>query len=488
MKRIIRVLLFSLAGILSLLLIALLLRTFLLQSIEYEPAGGELLQLSMPEFARDCSTLSAAIRYKTVSRADESLVDRNEFYSFHSFLRSAFPNIHSHMTREVVGGMSLLYRWKGENPELKPVVIMAHMDVVPVEPGNWTHPPFSGTIADGYIWGRGTLDDKGSLIAILCAAEHLIQTGFHPQRTIYLSFGHDEETNGKGSQAIVTRFKNRGVVPEFVLDEGMSIVKGMVPGVEAPVALIGIAERGYLSIELVAHGEGGHSSLPPLRTVVGDICRAVANLEENQTRAKLSGATSKFFRHIGPHMPFLLRIPISNMWLFEPLIVSFLEGDPGSNAMFRTTTATTMLAGSAQDNILASKASAVINFQINPGETIESVERHVKETIRNDSIRINFLPGYNNPTPEAGIETSGYSIITGSIKNVFSDAIVTPALAIASTDGRFFTPLTKDVYRFSPNLHTDQSDVARLHGTDERVSIEIFKKQILFYADIMKRL
>jgi len=297
-----------------------------------------------------CEHLSKAIQFRTISYPDTSKIDGSEFLALHDYFEKTFPTLHSTLIKKVIGKYSLLYKWKGRNTDLKPILLMAHFDVVPAESNAenpWKHPPFAGNIADGYIWGRGTLDDKSSVLGILEAVETLVAEGFQPERTIYLAFGHDEEVGGfNGAAKIAKHFHSSGIEFEYVLDEGGLIIDGMLPGVSAPTALIGIAEKGYLSIVLTAESQGGHSSAPPKHTAVGVLSTAIHKLEKSPLPGEIKGATKIMFEYLGPEMSFFPKMLFANLWLSGGLLKSQLSKSSFTNAMLRTSTAATMFEGS----------------------------------------------------------------------------------------------------------------------------------------------
>ena len=308
--------------------------------------------------------LAAALAIPTTSATAESpSLDR--FLELHTLLQTQFPRVHAQLEREVVADASLLYRWKGR--EACPgVLLAAHQDVVPVEAGSetrWIKPPFSGAVADGFIWGRGALDDKGSVVAILEGVERLVRAGFVPQRTVYLAFGHDEELSGVyGARAIAALLRERGVHLDFVLDEGMIIADGMMPGARQPVALVGLAEKGYLSLELLAHSSGGHSSMPPPHTAVGVLSRAVQRIEDHPFPTDLRPPASQLFAYVGPDLGGPLRYVFTNLWLLRPIVMWQLGQKASTAAMLRTTTAATIFEGGPKDNVLPQRARAVVNL------------------------------------------------------------------------------------------------------------------------------
>ena len=365
---------------------------------------------------------------------------------------------------------------------------MGHGDVVPVEPGtegDWEHPPFAGRIADGYIWGRGAIDNKSGVLAILEAAERLLEEGYRPSRTIYLPFGMDEEVGGHSGAAKISKLLNsRGVELEYVLDEGGCVVSGVLP-IGAAVALVGIAEKGYVSLELSAKGEGGHSSMPPRRTAVGILSSAIARLQDNPFPGGLSGPTRELFAYLGPEMPFVPRMLFANTWLFGPLIERRLAASPSSDAMLRTTTAPTIFEGSIKDNVLPIRARAVVNFRIFPGETSESVAERVRSLIVDSRVRITqFGSVVLDPSPVSPTDSPGFKILERTIRQVFPDAVVAPYLVVGATDSRYYRGLTENVYRFLP-LRLHQDDLSRMHGTNERVSIEGYADGLRFYRQLI---
>src|SRR5438093_10539506 len=312
--------------------------------------------------------LAGALRFKTISFQDSSQFDAREFEGLHRYLRDSFPKLHAALKLTRVNGYGLLYEWTGSDPGLGPIVLLAHQDVVPVEPGTegrWTEPPFEGKIAAGYVWGRGALDDKGSLVAILEAIEHLVAGGAQPRRTVYLAFGYDEEVGGRrGAARIAELLASRSVHPEFVLDEGGALTTGLVTGISAPVALVGIAEKGYVTVSLTAQAEGGHSSMPPPQTAVGILATGLTRLEGQQMPRAIRGPTADMFDYLGPEMSFGARLVMANRWLFGGVLAGRFGATPQGNAMLRTTTAPTVLQAGVKENVLPSSARALVNFRI----------------------------------------------------------------------------------------------------------------------------
>jgi carboxypeptidase PM20D1 len=377
----------ALAGALGLLVLALVANAlrFTPRQVAVEPAPRAALDPGLP------GRLAAALRFRTVSYQDPARLDAGEFLGLHRHLADTFPRAHRALAREVVGDLSLLFTWMGHEAGLAPVLLLAHLDVVPVDPateGEWTESPYAGAVTGGFVWGRGAMDDKLGVMGLLEAVELLVGEGFTPRRTVYLAFGHDEEVGGgHGAVALAKLLAERRVAPEFALDEGLTVTEGIVPGVGRPLALIGIAEKGYQSLELAVPTEGGHSSRPPRETGIGILAAALHRLETHQAPAAIAGAVEKLVAFAGPETDFLHRLALANLWLFRPLVLGRLEDMPDTNALVRTTTAPTMLEGSIKENVLPVRPRAVVNFRIRPGETIASVTEHVRRTIDDPASR-----------------------------------------------------------------------------------------------------
>ena len=433
--------------------------------------------------------LAGALRIKTISREGQK-TPTAELQALHTYLREQFPALHAALKRELVGEYSLLYTWPGRDATAKPYLLLAHQDVVPVETSSesqWTHPPFAGEIADGYVWGRGALDDKASLVAILEGVEQLVRSGFTPQRTVYLAFGHDEELSGlQGAKAIVALLQQRSVRLDFVLDEGMVIADGMMPGARQPVALIGLAEKGYLSVELVARGVGGHSSLPPPHTAVGVLSQAVRRVEDHPLPSALRAPTSQLFAHVGPELTGPLRLAFTNLWLLEPVLLWQFGKKASTAAMMRTTTAATMFEGGPKDNVLPQRARAVINFRILPGDTAAQIVEHVRRVVDDPAVEINpIAPSLAEPSPVSSADSASYQTLARTVRSVFPQVIVGPTLMLGQSDSRHFTAVADNTYRFQPVTFT-APDLDRLHGINERIGVADYAALVRFYEQLVR--
>ncbi len=440
--------------------------------------------------------MAALVQRRTISlhRHDgspEPSADAAQFDALHEELARLYPRAHAQLEHEPIGEHSRLFRWAGSDPSLPPVLYAAHLDVVPVEPGTedgWTHPPFSGAIADGFVWGRGSIDDKLGVLGLFEAAESLLAEGWAPRRTLLLAFGHDEEVGGhRGAEAIAATLRERGIEPWLVLDEGGALVLDAIPTLEKPVAFVGVSEKGYASFELVAVDEGGHSNAPPPTGAIGRLARAVARLEEHPMPVDIRGATSSMMDALAPHVGFALRIPLANRWLFEPALEAFTASDPASNPTVRTTTAVTIFEAGVADNVLASRARAVVNFRLLPGDSVADVEAHIRDVIDDPEIDVACFGVCVEPSELAPIDDERFQLVRHSIVQVYPDAVVAPYLVIGGTDARWYQPIAKDAaaYRFLP-LRMRPADRSRMHGTDERIAVDDLVDAVRFYATFMK--
>jgi carboxypeptidase PM20D1 len=431
--------------------------------------------------------LAGALRFQTISNQDSSLQDNVQFETFHQYLEKSFPEVFSKLEKETVAGSSLLFRWQGKNASLKPVLLMSHQDVVPIEPGTeklWKSPPFAGNIVNGEIYGRGSMDDKCGVLGILEGAEMLLQENYSPQRTIYFAFGADEENRGSGAEATAALLKSRGIELESVLDEGSLILESEFAGVKKPKALIGIAEKGYLTVEIIASTEGGHSSMPPANTAVGILSAAIMKLEKNQMPARIEGPALQTFQALLPEMPFGYRLLFSNLWLFNHHIVTTLGKLPEGNAMIRTTTAPTMLQASPKENVLAREARATINFRLLPGDSIDEALKHIRNVVNDPGISVKKIHGIE-ASPVSSTTSSAYKTIVNTVNSVFPTTVTAPLLVLGGTDARHYTSLSSNVYRFLP-VGITSKDMSMVHGTNERIKVDAYGKAIQFYYTYLR--
>ncbi|MCH8328385.1 MAG: M20/M25/M40 family metallo-hydrolase [Candidatus Marinimicrobia bacterium] len=458
--------------------------TFTSSQVEVEPVA--LIDVDADEAAQHLAT---ALTFRTISHQDPADFKAAPFEAFRRFLASTYPRMHGALSLEVVNDYSLLYTWEGSDPALAPVILMAHMDVVPVDPatlGDWIQPPYDGVVEGGYIWGRGAIDNKGGLMGIVEAVEHLLEGGFAPARTVYIAFGHDEEIGGHdGAKVMAGMLQQRGAEPVFVLDEGGYIAHDIITGVDPPVAMLGVAEKGYFTVELAVRTDGGHSSRPPDHTGLGILSRAAVRLEENQFAASIKSPVREQLATLGPYMPFARKMVLANLWLFSGRVKAQFLTEPATAASIRTTTAITMAAGSSKENILPVVATMIVNFRILPGETSDDVLAHIERVIDDPQVTVTTLGGINEPSPLSDLDGEVYRTIARSIRQVFPGVVVAPNLLLGATDSYHFVPLTDNIYRFYP-VNLGPGDAQRVHGTNERMGSENFVQVIQFFARLLE--
>lgn len=437
-------------------------------------------------------SLSAAIRAKTVSSRDDAALNADQFQALHAHLQARYPKLHAALKREVVAGLSLLYTWPGSDPSAKPILLMAHQDVVPIAPGtekDWQVEPFAGILKDGFVWGRGSWDDKANLIAQMEAVEMLVASGFKPRRTIYLAFGADEEVGGlRGAKAMAALLAERKVQLDFVIDEGLLITEGVMPGLKPPAALIGVAEKGYMSVQLEATATPGHSSMPPPpgQSAIAMMSAALKQLDDHQLPAGITGVAQEMFATVAPEMSGFGRVALSNLWLFGPLVQKQLEGGASTNAMLRTTTALTIVNAGNKDNVLPGRAEATVNYRLLPGDSQAGVLAHVKQTVANERIGIKVLPGATEPSKVAPTSSDSYKLIERTVRELFPGTLVAPGLMIGGTDSQHFGQVSDHIYKFSP-VRARAEDLPRFHGTNERISTSNLAELIRFYHRLLSQ-
>lgn len=430
--------------------------------------------------------LSAAIRIRTVSHEDSALNDTAAFIDFQRLLSESFPTVHEKMNLVKINRFGLLYQMEGSDSELKPALFLAHQDVVPIpDSAAWKYPPFSGYNDGAHIWGRGALDDKGSLMGILEATELFLQNNPQPKRGLALAFGFDEEINGEfGAKEISNYLEENGISPEFILDEGLVLTRGIVPMMEKPVGLIGIAEKGYLTLKLQVEMDGGHASTPNKENALSVLAKAVVKLNEHAFDAHWSEPVTLFMDYVAPEMDFFPRLVFNNRWFFGPLIKRVYLGFSEGRASLRTTTAPTLFHSGLKDNVVPQNAEALVNFRILPGETIESVMARVEKTIADARVTISihgqpFAPPA--PSPASGV---GFEAIMKSVAAQYEDAVAVPYLMLGGSDAKHYYNICENIYRFAPYEMT-AGDMPRIHGTNERISIENYRNMIAFYYRMM---
>ncbi len=473
---------FSISGAFLLLFLVLLVRAFLFKPQTEEKRVCEPVTVDADKAV---FTLAEMIKCKTVSDRDKKLEDEAEFEKFKNLLPKLFPNVYKTCVYEDVSDRAILLRWRGKASN-EPTVLMAHYDVVSVVEEKWDKPAFDAVIEDGVLWGRGTLDTKGTLNGALFAAETLIEEGFVPERDIYFAFGGDEEINGHGAKDIVELFKERGIIPGIVVDEGGAVVENVFPGVKKPCALIGIAEKGMLNVEYSVSGGGGHSSSPAPHTPVGRLSRACVRMENKPFKFKITAPARKMFNILARHSSFSYRLIFANLWFFSPILNIITKISGGElNALVRTTTAFTQMEGSKGVNVIPPYARIVSNHRIMAGETMESVTERIKKTVNDNDVDIRIIDGMN-PSRISTTDSEAWDRIKGAVLDTWQDAIASPYLMLACSDSRHWGEISDKVYRFSA-MALSKEERGTIHGNNERVPVSKVAKTVEFYIRLIKK-
>jgi carboxypeptidase PM20D1 len=432
---------------------------------------------------------SKALQIKTVSPENTVDFDSVEFKKFNDFVSETYPLMDSLLEKKIFNSFSHLYYWQGTDTSLKPIVMMGHLDVVPVIEKNipeWKVGPFSGAIKNDTIWGRGAIDDKVGVIGIMEAVELLLKQNYRPKRSYYFAFGHDEEIGGpNGAVAMAKYLKEQGVTAEFVMDEGGVIADGLIPDITKEVALIGTAEKGYLTLNLAVKIEGGHSSMPGKETAIDVMSNAIAKLKKNPLPAKITVPLEGFMEYLGPEMPFVNKVVFANRGVLEPLILNLYENSASGNALIRTTTSPTIFNSGIKDNIIPQRANATVNFRVLPETTIDDVITHVKNTINDERITITKGATLTEASSLSKTDSFGFNSLNRTILQLFPEVLVSPNLVVGATDSRHYKDISDDIYRFSP-IHLNDNTKKSFHGLNERLAVADFYDAIQFYVQLIK--
>lgn len=480
--------LYVIFAVVAVIIIVLIIRTIRLRPIEHTYQKLETThQFSIDKVS---DKLKQAIKCKTISHSDYSKFDFKEFEKFNELLKYKFPNVYREMNLEIINGYSLLFKWNGLNEKLKPGLFMAHIDVVPIEKGtedHWDFPPFSGEVADGYVWGRGTMDIKLQIITMLEACETMIENGEKPNRTLYFAFGHDEETDGSnGARKVVEKLVSDGITLEFVNDEGGCINKGIFSSVDKPIAFIGIAEKGYLNLKVEIKGKGGHASTPPANSSLGLAAKAICRIEKKQMKLRLTEPAEKMILALARHMGIASKLIIANLWLFKPLFIKiFTTAGTTGEALLRTTIAPTMAEGSMEPNVLPQISSFTVNCRILQGETHKDVIKHIEKACKGMEYNIKILR-HEEPSALSDPNSEIFNKMAGAVRGIANEAAIIPYLMVAGTDSIKYECICNNILRFSP-FSIDMDDMKRMHGTNERISLKNIEQCVNFYLALFPK-
>lgn len=430
--------------------------------------------------------LSQAIAFQTVSHQNPSDNDMSQWQALHSWIDSSYPAFSKAASKELVAGQTLVYTWQGSDPSLQPIILMAHQDVVPVTEGtekDWKHAPFAGELADNAIWGRGSVDDKGSLIALLEASEALARSGFVPKRTIYVVSGHDEEAGGSGARAAAALLASRGVKALFTVDEG-SVTVLDEPVTKGPVALIGIAEKGYGTIKVLAKAEGGHSSMPPKDTGVINLAKALVAINDDPFPLDLRGPGAQMLAVLAAKKGGATKFAMANLWLMGAKVREQAASSPAGAAMLHTTIAPTMLEGSPKENVLPQSASGLINYRIAPWNSSADVMARARRAVGPIPVTLSWVSPPREPSKVSSTQSDSWRLLSAAANADTPGIPVAPYLVVAGTDSRSFQDISTDVYRFLP-IHVKLTEAKMIHGTNEHMTFDNLKRAIDFYARII---
>ena len=473
-------------GYMILGLAAALLAVTVLRALFFRPKQAMPLAPQAIGFDREApvKALAQLVRCKTVSYNDPALEDDGEFQKLIGLLPGLYPNVFSQCGFQQLPGRALLFRWPGKSCAA-PSVMMAHYDVVPVNEENWDVPPFDAVIKDGVLWGRGTLDTKATFNAILSAANELIGWGFQPENDVYFAFSGGEEVNGMGAVNIVNYFKENGIRPALVVDEGGAVVENVFPGVRQPCGLIGIAEKGMLNAQYRVVSGGGHASSPPPNTPIDILAKACRRIHGKPFKMHITEPAAQMFDTLGRYSSFGYKILFANLWLFKPVLNLYCRLSGGEiNALVRTTVAFTQMEGSRARNVIPPEAKMVSNLRLNPADSVDSAMACLKKAAGDDRVEITALEGFD-PSPISRTDCEAWDKVAAAVASTWHGCIVSPYLMVQCSDSRHYRDLSDHVYRFSAMDLTAQERKS-IHGNNEGIRLETVCKAVEFYLRLLK--
>ncbi len=478
-------LLYALAILIPLVL-TVFLAVILIRAAAFKPKAQPEADATPVDFDREgaVESLRELIRCKTVSYMDPTLEDDAEFEKLIGKLPTLYPHVFEACELTRLPDRGLLFRWKGKT-EGAPAVMMAHYDVVPVDESGWDKPAFDGVIEDGCLWGRGTLDTKGTVNGVLFSANHLISQGFIPEHDIYFAFSGGEEVNGLGAVHIVDYFEKQGIEPAFVLDEGGAVVQDVFPGVKSPCGLIGIAEKGMMNVRYTAKSKGGHASAPKPGAPVDRLSAACVSVVSHPRKVALTPPAALMFDTLGRHSTFVYRVIFANIRLFLPVLSLITKKSGGElNALLRTTVAFTQMQGSSAPNVIPPEASMVSNIRLNPADSMDSMLAYLKKTVDDEGVEIT-VEGGMNPSRISTTDCEGWDKVSSAVASTCKGCIVSPYLMVQCSDSRHYGRISDRVYRFSA-MDLTSEERATIHGHNEKVRLDAIGRTVEFYIRLMK--
>ena len=475
-------------GLILLGLIVVFLAVLVIRALMFRPIPQPKADAEPISFDKDAavSALQQLVRCKTVSNVDHSLEDDAEFEKLIALLPKLYPDIYQACTFTRLPDRALLFHWKGKSSD-QPSVMMAHYDVVPVDDAYlWEKDPFCGDIADGVLWGRGTLDTKVTMNGALSAANHLVKQGFLPENDIYFAFSGGEEVNGKGASNIVSWFESQGITPALVLDEGGAVVENVFPGVKEPCGMIGIAEKGMINVRYSVVSSGGHASAPLPKTPILSLSNVCRNVLRHPFPMKLAAPTALLFDTLGRRSTFVYKLIFANLWCFMPVLDMICKSGGGEmNALVRTTTAFTQMEGSPGRNVLPAEAHMISNMRLIPGDTVKSAVEYLHKVAADEDVKIIVLEG-NEPSPISQVDCDSYRKVAGAVSATWDGCITSPYLMVQCSDSRHYGRISDKVYRFSA-MDLTKEERGTIHGNNERIRLETIHRSVEFYIRLLRQ-
>ena len=427
--------------------------------------------------------LGAMIRIPTVSKHEHE--DLSQFYLYHQELEKLFPLLHEKLEKTVLNG-TLLYRWKGLDPQKQPILFMGHQDVVPASDEGWSVPAYSGVVKDGCLYGRGALDCKGTMYVQMQAVEELLEEGFVPPCDVYLEYSINEETGGDGAAAAMRYLRDQGIRFAFVMDEGGAVIDEAVPGMDKPYAVIGVTEKGYMDVKITARGKGGHSSTPPRNTPAARLFAFANEIERKRPfQKKMLPEVKEMFRQMAPAFSFPLRFLLGNLWLTKPLVMAVMpKVSPFGEALMATTCCFTQMRGSDAANVIPKEPYLIANMRTSVHQNCEESLAVLKKYGKKYDLDFEVLLS-RDASPVSDIHSAAYGFIEKTIRAHFPDAGVAPYLIMGGTDCRHFHALTDTALRFCPMRMTNEQN-ASCHAVDENVTVSALAEGVRFFKRLLK--